>query len=276
MSPPAGAAPSATTMIVKWRPLASRARTAAATRRRSNGISGMRMTSAPPAMPPKSAIQPAWRPITSTTITRRWLYAVGCRRSTRLGHHRDRGVEPEGELGGGQVVVDRLRHADHGEAGFGELERDAERAVAADADERVDPERDERRARPLDDRGVEHAPIAERDLHREAAAVRGSENRAAAADDARGVLPVEDLRRLRVQQALEAVGEADDRQVAARRGTVNGADDGVQTGRVAAAGDDPERPHRPRRRRIAVPRRRPPAVRHVRIRRRGRCARRTP
>ena len=37
--------------------------------------------SAPPASPEYVAIQPAWRPITSTTITRSWLSAVVCRRS---------------------------------------------------------------------------------------------------------------------------------------------------------------------------------------------------
>src|SRR5271166_193929 len=39
----------------------------------SKGRSGIRMTSAPPAMPLYRAIQPASRPITSTTMTRRWL-----------------------------------------------------------------------------------------------------------------------------------------------------------------------------------------------------------
>ena len=47
----------------------------------SNGRSGIRITSAPPASPECSAIQPAWRPITSTTITRLWLSAVVCSRS---------------------------------------------------------------------------------------------------------------------------------------------------------------------------------------------------
>jgi len=37
--------------------------------------------SAPPAMPEWSAIHPACRPITSTTITRSWDSAVVCRRS---------------------------------------------------------------------------------------------------------------------------------------------------------------------------------------------------
>ncbi len=41
----------------------------------------MRITSAPPAMPLCTAIQPACRPITSTTITRLWDSAVVWMRS---------------------------------------------------------------------------------------------------------------------------------------------------------------------------------------------------
>ena len=40
------------------------------------------MISAPPAIPPCNAIQPAWRPITSTTMTRLWLVALVCNRSS--------------------------------------------------------------------------------------------------------------------------------------------------------------------------------------------------
>ncbi len=47
----------------------------------SNGISGIRITSAPPATPECNAIQPAVRPITSTTRIRLWLSAVVCSRS---------------------------------------------------------------------------------------------------------------------------------------------------------------------------------------------------
>ncbi len=47
----------------------------------SNGTSGTSTMSAPPAIPAYTAIQPAWRPITSTTITRSWLSAVVCSRS---------------------------------------------------------------------------------------------------------------------------------------------------------------------------------------------------
>ena len=47
----------------------------------SNGRSGTRMTSAPPAIPAYAAIQPAWRPMTSTTMTRLCDSAVVCSRS---------------------------------------------------------------------------------------------------------------------------------------------------------------------------------------------------
>ena len=42
----------------------------------------MRITSPPPAMPACNAIQPACRPITSSTIVRPWLAAVVCSRSS--------------------------------------------------------------------------------------------------------------------------------------------------------------------------------------------------
>ena len=78
--PPTGWAPSATTMIgAKW--LAKRRPTSSQTRSTSNWRSGMRITLAPPARPAWKAIQPAWRPITSTISTRWWLSAVVCRRS---------------------------------------------------------------------------------------------------------------------------------------------------------------------------------------------------
>ena len=48
----------------------------------SMGSSGTRVTSAPPAMPTVTAIQPASRPMTSTTWTRLWASVVECRRST--------------------------------------------------------------------------------------------------------------------------------------------------------------------------------------------------
>ncbi len=97
------------------------------------------MTSAPPAMPLMTAIQPVWRPITSTTMTRLCDSAVVCSRSIASVAIEDGGVEPEGVVGGGEVVVDRLRDADDGKVALRvEPGCDAERVLASDRDERVD------------------------------------------------------------------------------------------------------------------------------------------
>ena len=55
----------------------------------------------------------------------------------RIGHALHRGIETEGRRRGGKIVVDRLRHADHGHAVFKKLVRRGQRAVAADADQRA-------------------------------------------------------------------------------------------------------------------------------------------
>ena len=60
-----------------------------------------------------------------------------------------RGVEPEGEVGGRQVVVDRLRHAHHLHAVAREPVRHTERVLAADRDHRADTVAGERRLHPL-------------------------------------------------------------------------------------------------------------------------------
>ena len=56
----------------------------------------------------------------------------------RLGRDVHRGVEAEGVVGGAEVVVDRLRHADDLHAVVVQLRRDAEGVLAADRDQRVD------------------------------------------------------------------------------------------------------------------------------------------
>ena len=58
ISPPTGIAPSAHTTIEKCRPAASRAMIFSHTFSMRNGISGIRIASAEPAMPADSAIQP--------------------------------------------------------------------------------------------------------------------------------------------------------------------------------------------------------------------------
>src|SRR5438132_4712168 len=82
LSPAPSFAPSATTTMEKFTPRERcRRMMCSQTRSMSMGFSGMRITSAPPAMPECVAIQPACRPITSQTITRLCDSAVECSRS---------------------------------------------------------------------------------------------------------------------------------------------------------------------------------------------------
>ena len=125
-------------------------------------------TSLPPAMPDHVAMCPAWRPMTSHD--HHPVVRLGGRVEPvdGVGGDLHRGVEAERELGGREVVVDRLRHADDSDTLAVELVGDAQRVLAADRDERVD------------------SLVGERLLHRFDAAVdlvgvrpRGAEHRAA-------------------------------------------------------------------------------------------------
>ena len=69
----------------------------------------------------------------------------------RLHRDVDRGVEAEGVVGGAEVVVDRLRHADDVDpAPRASAGRDPERVLAADRDQPVDPGLAEVGGDPLD------------------------------------------------------------------------------------------------------------------------------
>ncbi len=70
MVPGSGLAPSAQTTIANFLLRSKRSRTTAVSRSMWKGRSGTTMACAPAAMPACRAIQPVWRPISSTTITR--------------------------------------------------------------------------------------------------------------------------------------------------------------------------------------------------------------
>ena len=57
----------------------------------------------------------------------------------RVGDNSYSGVKTDAELGHRQVVVDRLRHAHRRESSVVQRGGDAQRVVAADADQGVDP-----------------------------------------------------------------------------------------------------------------------------------------
>ena len=74
-------APSATATIEKFVPAFTRRLIAVEMLATEYGISGMRMTSAPPARPDPRVSQPAPWPMISATMIRWWLCAVECSRS---------------------------------------------------------------------------------------------------------------------------------------------------------------------------------------------------
>ena len=147
----------------------------------------------------------------------------------RLGRDRDRRVEAERVIGSREVVVDRLRHADDRNGVLAvEPCRDAEGVLAADRDERV------------------QSAVAEVPQHRLGAALELERIRPARPDDrpaARqdpGDLTRPEVAVVPLDEAAPAledgdavpsrgVGRADDRS-----------DDGVETGAVPAAGQDPD------------------------------------
>lgn len=144
-----------------------------------------------------------------------------------LGGDTDRGVEAEGAVGGGDVVVDRLRDADDRETGVEQHAGGREGAFAADRDQRVDAEL------------VDHVGGA---LARLAQPVTlqagGAEDGAAAGQDAADTVQVEGAVAA-VQEAGVAVLEADDLvAVVVDRSVHDRPDHCVQTRAVAACGEN--------------------------------------
>ena len=102
----------------------------------------------------------------------------------RLGGDGDGGVEAERRLRARQVVVDRLRHADDRHALLEEPARDAERAVAADRDQRVDADLAEPAHDLVGDVDGHLLAVALGDELERVALVDGAEDRAAEVGDA--------------------------------------------------------------------------------------------
>ncbi len=142
-----------------------------------------------------------------------------------LGRDVDRGVEAEGEVGAGEVVVDRLGDADDVHAEVGELGGDAEGVLAADRDQRVDAQAGEVRLDLLD---------AAVDLER--VGTGRAEDGTAARQDAADLGHPERLGQP-LQRATPAVPEAQKLvTVGVHTLADHRADHRVQAGAVAAAG----------------------------------------
>ena len=85
----------------------------------------------------RSSMWPACRPITSTTITLSWLSAVVCSRSMASTQICTAVSKPKVKLGGGQVVVDRLRYPHHRHALAGQAVRHTQGVLTTDRNERI-------------------------------------------------------------------------------------------------------------------------------------------
>ena len=151
----------------------------------------------------------------------------------RLGRDLHRGVEADRRVGSRDVVVDRLRDTDDGNALLDEARGRAQRAVAADDDERV-----ELLAR--DGRGDGRAALAV-DVR---VPPRRAEDRPAALQQATDGVSVERADAT-LHQPVPAVEDPDDlRAVLPVRAGDETADRRVQAGAVATAGEDPDAAHR--------------------------------
>ena len=184
----------------------------------------MKMTFAPPAMPACSAIQPgvATHHLDDECAVVR--LGRGVQAVDRLGRDVDRGVEAERVVGGRQVVVDGLGHADDMHAAGEQLGRNAEGVFATDSDERIDAE--------LVEVGRDRLEPAV-DLGRVGA--RRAEDRATARQDAPNLRDAE-RRGLTVDRAAPAVAKSDE-VVAVLLDALadDGTDHRVQAGAVTTA-----------------------------------------
>ena len=153
----------------------------------------------------------------------------------RLGRHRACGVEADGQLGKADIVVDRLGHADDLQfAQLGQLAQNAEAAVAADDDDRIETEfaaaADDLGRAILD--GAVHHGVGER-----IALVGRAEDRAALAHHR----TVEHLRRQHFvlkrsrQQSCRTFPQADHCPTEYVGAVNRRADNGIEAGAVAAA-----------------------------------------
>ena len=154
------------------------------------------------------------------------------------GHGR---IEAEGEGGAAEVVVDRLGHAHDRHAVLVELLGDGERAVAADADQPPDAELPQRVGRLGEQIGIDAHPLTHADEGGEPALVGGAEDRAALEEDAGGVLRRERHVGDGLDEPLIAAEEAEAVVAEPVGGLGGGPDDGVESGAVAAAGEDADR-----------------------------------
>jgi hypothetical protein len=151
----------------------------------------------------------------------------------RLGRDVDRGVEAEREVGGAEIVVDRLRHADDVDAELRQAGGNPEGVFTADGDQRVD-------ARFLQV-GLDAVQAT---VHPQRVGPRRTDDRAASREDP-AHLSDSELLGVVLERSSPAVAKTDHlRVVLCRAFAHDRAENRVETWAVAPTGQHPD-PHRP-------------------------------
>ena len=197
------------------------------------------MTSAVAEIPLCSAIQPAFRPISSTTMTRSWLSAVVCSLSIASVAVLTAVSKPKVTWVPTTSLSMVLGTPTTGSPFFQQVVRDLQAAVAADGDQRVEAAGAERRDQVVGAVHLGRGPSgcgvgpAER-----IAPVGGAEDGAAEMGDAADVRRGERHDAVVAEQAAVAALDAVALPAALVGGEHHGPDDGVESRGVAAAGGD--------------------------------------
>src|SRR5580700_8820676 len=153
----------------------------------------------------------------------------------RVGRGYERRIETESDLGGGKIIIDSFRYAHDLHALFEQLKRDFLRTISANADDGINS-----KLMGVGDnfvRNIAHDLDAtfNRAVAKRIAAVGGAEDSSAAGQNPADVLEGEWPRFIRPDQAVEAVGNADDLPVVLEdRGFNDRTDNRIQTGSVSA------------------------------------------
>ena len=156
----------------------------------------------------------------------------------RVHHGGHGGIKTERHRGRGQVVVDRLRHADAVDAGLLQLQRRRHGTVTADDDERFHPQILQLLLRGRDDLRRDLHGISRAYFRHKMPAIGRAENGAAARHDPAGTAAIQDDVLAGWKQPFETILKADDFEVELLRRESDAAKDCVQTRTVAAAGEN--------------------------------------
>src|SRR5229473_7446323 len=215
--------PSATTTVVYFRPSLSRARTKSQILSMANGISGIRITWAPEARP--AGIAPPGDA------------GGGVDFVDGIGGGVQGRIEAERKIGGRKIVIDRLGDTHQIQALAIKLERDLERAIPADDHQRIE-------SRGL--RIADHVVGKIQDIFlaflnhlvmKRIAPVGGAQNGAAARKQPAGVSQRQLALLVGPDQPVKTVLDADHLPaVPDDRRSDNAANNGIQSGTVAASG----------------------------------------